>query len=129
MSIHSEIGFSTGIYTVTRAGVGEIVDGRFVRAPSTTFTIEATEYNSGRSEEDQTYGQETKETRSLNTDTELFCASPTAASGGDTGVGREADLVQIDGIQWVVTSVKHFKIISGHYTVTVERLFSSQEAS
>lgn len=122
MTIHSEVGLSTGAYVVTRAGAITIVNGRAVRASPTTFLIEATEYpGSGDQETDEPEGQQVVETRSLNTDTPLFCATPTPPDA-DTGYGREADLVEIEGDQWVVSSVKHFKIISGHYTVTVERL-------
>lgn len=125
MTIHSEVGLGTGTYTVTRPGVGSWVLGRFVRPAATTFPIEATEYpGSGTSDEDEEQGQETSETRMLSTDTQLFAPTPTPPSGGDTGVGREADLVTIDGAQWVVTNVKHYKIISGHYVVTVERLYA-----
>lgn len=128
MTLHARSGFSTGSYTVTRAAIGEWGDdGKWVRPAPTTFSIEADEQpDSGRTDNDQPQGQETTETRTLYTDTELFTSLPSPPTDGDTGVGREADLVLIEGQMWVVIKVKHFKVISGHYVVTVQRTYTGE---
>jgi hypothetical protein len=124
VTLHTDAGLTTGQYLVTRAGIGDWVDGKFVRPSPTTFTIEAGEHpETGRTDDDQPQGQETAETRTLFTDTELFTSLPSPPSGGDTGVGREADLVTIEGQFWIVTKVQHFKVISGHYQVSVQRTY------
>lgn len=128
MTIHTDAGFSTGPYTVIRAGVGTWnAQGKYVRPSPTTFPLDAAEYpSSGLSGKDETYGEETSETRTLFTDTALFPATDSPAVGGQPGVGREADLVIIDGHTWRVTSVKHYKAESGHYVVTVTRLYKGE---
>lgn len=128
MTIHTDTGFSTGPYTVVRAGLGTWnASGKHVRAASTTFQIDAAEYpSSGLSGSQQPSGEETSETRTLFTDTALFPATDSASVSGQPGVGREADLILIDGHTWRVTSVKHYKALSGHYVVTVTRLYTGE---
>lgn len=129
MTIHTDTGFNTGPYTVIRAGVGSWNSaGKYVRGTTTTFQLtDAAEYpSSGLSSSQQPSGEETSETRTIFTDTQLFPATDSAVVGGQPGIGREADLIVIDGHTWRVTSVKHYKAESGHYVVTVTRLYTGE---
>lgn len=129
MSIHSDVGFNTGTYTCQRAAAGSWVKGRFVRVTPTTFTFDAgIQPESGRDDEDQPEGQTTHETITIYTDTQLFASRPNGAGG----VGVEADVVIVAAGpfagSWVVTTVKYYGVISGHYVATAERLFVGEAA-
>lgn len=122
MSIHTDAGFSTGPYVVTRASVGAWVDGRYVAGPTTTITIDAAEFPADESQSERAWGTEATEQRTLYTDSALFPARESPALGGQPGVGIPADLVEIEGHQWIVRKVNHYKALSGHYMATVEKL-------
>lgn len=126
MTIHTDAGFSTGTYTVTRFGVGQWVDGHYVEGSTTTFPIDAAEYPARESQTETTAGVEANEQRTLFTDVALFPARESPALSGQPGVGVSADLVEIEGHQWIVRKVNHYKALSGHYVATVEKLNPSE---
>jgi len=122
VTIHTDAGFSTGTYVVTRFLVGTWVDGRYVDGATTTVLIDAAEYPAEETQTEQTQGTESVEQRTLFTDSPLFGARESPAISGQPGVGLKADLVEIEGHQWIVRKVSHYKALSGHYTATVEKL-------
>lgn len=126
MTIHTDAGFSTGIYTVTRSSPGTWVDGRFVDGPTTTLTIDAAEFPGSETSTEHQWGTEGTEQRTLYTDTQLLPARESPPIGDQPGVGIKADLVEIEGHQWIVRTVNHYKALSGHYVATVEKLNPSE---
>lgn len=133
MTLHTDTGFSTGTYTVTRDSGGTWDHGRFIRSTPTVIANVDMDVQSasGLNDEDQVQGQETSETRTIYTDFQLFVSRPspstTFTDGSSThtvpGIGLEADQVEIEGEPWVVSKVNHYPLISGHYVVTVTRLY------
>ena len=113
MTLHDDVGYETGLYTVLRTVEGAYVVGHYVRPAGTGFPVSMSiQPITGRALKDLPEGQHAEDLRIAYTSTRLFTREP----------GFEPDIVTINGEDWRVSNVEHFEVISGHYRATLERL-------
>jgi hypothetical protein len=107
-------GFNTGTYSVARPAAGTLDSaGDWVPAAGTTFSIDASvQPLSGRALKDLREGLRSEDVRWVYTNSELRALT----------AGAGPDVITIDGGHYRVSKVEHFRVISGHYRATVERL-------
>lgn len=98
--------------TVTRRGAGVVTNGIVAEGPSSTLPIVAgVQPASGRDLQRLPEGRRSTATLVLYTVTPLLV--------GNAGAANEADVVTIDGEEWEVQHVEHWRR-SGYYRVIVQ---------
>lgn len=106
--------FNTGAYVVSRITPQAPTNG--ITPPGTvtsTFTIYASvQPLTGRALEDLPLGQRAEDMRWVYTDSLLRTRGP----------AQEPDIIAVDDATYRVNKVEHFKVLSGHYRATVERI-------
>lgn len=106
--------FSTGSYTVTRRTAATRLKGRPVAGATSTVTITAAVVPAtGQDLQRVPEGRRDVETRVLFTATQLRT--------GAAGAAWEADLVQLEGLQWEVQHVETWPGAPGFYRCIAQR--------
>ncbi len=104
---------NTGTYLVTRRGVGTFVDGIYVPAATTTFSITATvepasgfsRVVGGKDWRSQADGEHVDEVRAMYTATQLYTRTPTS----------DPDYVTIEGAQWLAMRIEQWTLKKNTY--------------